>query len=85
MSEYLVVVEKADKNFAAYSPDLPGCAVTAETKAEALKLMRDAIELHIRGLREEGFPFLSLRRRPSISLFDGRPALTSESRELALV
>lgn len=56
MSEYLVVVEKAEDNYAAYSPDLPGCAVTGDTKEEALKLMRDAIDLHIRGLREDGLP-----------------------------
>ncbi len=56
MSEYLVVVEKAEDNFAAYSPDLPGCAVTAETKEQTLKLMREAIDLHIRGLREDGLP-----------------------------
>lgn len=56
MSEYLVVVEKAEANYSAYSPDLPGCAVTADTKEEALKLMREAIDLHIRGLREDGLP-----------------------------
>ena len=56
MSEYLVVVEKAENNYAAYSPDLPGCAVTAASKEEALKLMREAIDLHIRGLREDGLP-----------------------------
>lgn len=56
MSEYLVVVEKAETNYAAYSPDLPGCAVTADSKEEALKLMREAIDLHIRGLREDGLP-----------------------------
>ena len=56
MSEYLVVIEKADSNYSAYSPDLPGCAVTADTKDEALKLMREAIDLHIRGLLEDGLP-----------------------------
>jgi predicted RNase H-like HicB family nuclease len=39
VSEYLVVIEKAEKNYSAYSPDLPCCAVTADTKDEALKLM----------------------------------------------
>lgn len=56
MSEYLVVVEKAEENYAAYSPDLPGCAVTADTKEDALKLILEAIDLHIRGLREDGLP-----------------------------
>lgn len=56
MSEYLVVVEKAEKNYAAYPPDLPGCAVTAATKDEALKLMREAITMHLDGLKEDGLP-----------------------------
>ena len=56
MSEYLVVVEKAEETFAAYSPDLPGCAVTGDTKEEVLQLMREAIDLHIQGLREDGLP-----------------------------
>jgi predicted RNase H-like HicB family nuclease len=56
MNQYLVVMEKAENNFAAHSPDLPGCAVTGDTKEEALKLMRQAIDLHIRGLREDGLP-----------------------------
>ena len=52
--KYLVVVEKGDNSFGAYAPDLPGCAVVAETREEALKLMRQAIALHLEGLREEG-------------------------------
>lgn len=56
MSEYLVVVEKAENNYAAYSPDLPGCVATGNTKEETLKLMREAFDLHIRGLREDGLP-----------------------------
>ena len=56
MSEYLVVVEKADSNYAAYSPDLPGCVATADTKEETLRLMHEAIALHLKGLREDGLP-----------------------------
>ena len=56
MSEYLVVVEKAENNYSAYSPDLPGCVATGDTKEEALRLMREAIDLHIRALREDGLP-----------------------------
>jgi predicted RNase H-like HicB family nuclease len=52
--KYLVVVEKGDNSFGAYAPDLPGCAVVAETREKALKLMRQAIALHLEGLREEG-------------------------------
>jgi len=56
MSEYLVVVEKAENNYAAYSPDLPGCAATAATKDEVLKLMREAISMHLEGLKNDGIP-----------------------------
>lgn len=56
MSEYLVVIEKADTNYAAFSPDLPGCVATGTTKQEALERMRRAIALHIQGLKEDGLP-----------------------------
>ena len=56
MSEYLVVIERAESNCAAYSPDLPGCVATGATKEEALQNMRRAIALHIEGLREDGLP-----------------------------
>jgi predicted RNase H-like HicB family nuclease len=50
---YLVVVEQGPTSFGAYVPDLPGCVAAGETKAEALKLIREAIELHIRDLKSE--------------------------------
>jgi len=53
---YLVVVEKGGNSFGAYVPDLPGCAVVAETRDEAIQLIREAIELHISGMREQGNP-----------------------------
>jgi len=49
---YLVIVEKGTNSFGAYVPDLPGCAVVAETREEALKLIRGAITLHVESLRE---------------------------------
>jgi len=52
--KYLVVIEKGRNSFGAYVPDLPGCAVVAETREEALKLVQEAIALHIEGLREAG-------------------------------
>ena len=51
---YLVVVEQGPTSFGAYVPDLPGCVAAGETKAEALKLIREAIELHISDLKSEG-------------------------------
>lgn len=56
MTTYLVIIEKADSNFSAYVPDLPGCATTGDTKGEALQLMREAIATHLKGLREGGLP-----------------------------
>jgi predicted RNase H-like HicB family nuclease len=51
---YAVVIEKATNNYSAYVPDLPGCIATGKTVEEAEKLIREAIELHLTGLREGG-------------------------------
>ena len=51
---YAIVIEKAAKNYAAYVPDLPGCAATGATVEETERLIRQAIELHIEGLRADG-------------------------------
>jgi len=56
MSRYAIVIEKAENNFAAYVPDLPGCVATGETVAETERLLRDAIEFHLRGMRADGLP-----------------------------
>lgn len=53
---YAVVIEKAENNYAAYVPDLPGCIATAATPEEAQRSIQEAIELHIEGLREDGLP-----------------------------
>ena len=52
--EYLVVVEKGRSSYGAYVPDLPGCVAAGETRREVLKLIRDAVKLHIEALRESG-------------------------------
>ncbi|MCH8011280.1 MAG: type II toxin-antitoxin system HicB family antitoxin [Candidatus Marinimicrobia bacterium] len=54
--QYVVIIEKTDKNYGAYVPDLPGCVAVAETKSEVTKLIREAIDFHLEGLREEGSP-----------------------------
>ena len=54
--EYLVVVEKGKSSYGAYVPDLPGCVAAGETRREVLKLIREAINLHIEALRERGRP-----------------------------
>ena len=53
---YLVVVEKGASSYGAHVPDLPGCIAAAETKEEVLSLIREAIEFHLQGLREDGQP-----------------------------
>jgi predicted RNase H-like HicB family nuclease len=54
--EYLVVIERGPSSFGAYVPDLPGCVAVGETREEVEALIREAIEFHIEGLREEGQP-----------------------------
>lgn len=51
---YAIVIEKAKENYAAYVPDLPGCVATGATVEETEKLIREAIELHLAGMREDG-------------------------------
>ncbi len=53
---YAIVIEKAANNYAAYVPDLPGCVTTGQTIEEVEQGIREAIEFHIRGLREDGLP-----------------------------
>ncbi len=54
MFRYPVVIERAEKNFSAYSPDLPGCVATGATVRQTLSRMRSAIKLHLEGLKKEG-------------------------------
>jgi predicted RNase H-like HicB family nuclease len=56
MQRYLIVLEPTASGFSAYSPDLPGCAATGATRQEVEANMRDAIVLHLEGLREDGEP-----------------------------
>ncbi|MBI2908315.1 MAG: type II toxin-antitoxin system HicB family antitoxin [Chloroflexi bacterium] len=53
---YLVVVEKGPKSYGAHVPDLPGCIAVGETKEEVLRLIREAIEFHLEGLKQDGQP-----------------------------
>jgi len=53
---YAIVVERAANNHSAYVPDLPGCIATGVTMEETEQLIREAIELHLSGLREDGLP-----------------------------
>ncbi len=72
--EYLVIYEKGPTSWGAYVPDLPGCVAAGDTQEEVRKLIEDAIELHLRGMSEDGDPipeptavaagFVTTARRP---------------------
>lgn len=63
MRRYLILIEPTATGFSACSPDLPGCAATGDTRDDVERNMRDAVELHVEGLRELGEPVPA----PSIS------------------
>ncbi|MBG1271715.1 type II toxin-antitoxin system HicB family antitoxin [Nostoc sp. WHI] len=54
--QYVVVIEKADANYSAYIPDLPGCVAVGETLEEVKEMIAEAIEFHIEGMIEYGLP-----------------------------
>jgi len=56
MHRFLVIIEKAEGNYSAYSPDLPGCIATGATREDAERNMREAIDMHVRGLLEDNLP-----------------------------
>jgi len=56
MRRFLIIIEKANGNYSAYSPDLPGCVATGKTKDQAAQSIHEAIELHIQGLKEDHLP-----------------------------
>jgi len=53
---YAIVIEKAENNFSGYVPDLPGCIATGATVKETEAVLREDIEFHLAGLREDGVP-----------------------------
>ena len=52
--KYAIVIEKAENNYSAYAPDLPGCVATGATLEEVESEIREAIEFHLEGMREDG-------------------------------
>ncbi len=56
MRRFLVVIEKAEANYSAYSPDLPGCVATGSTREEVELNMHEAIQMHLEGLIEDNLP-----------------------------
>ena len=56
MTRYMVIIERGDSSWGVQVPDLPGCIAVGETRDEAIGLIREAIALHIEGLKQEGLP-----------------------------
>jgi predicted RNase H-like HicB family nuclease len=51
--KYTVIIEKEDKSYGAYLPDIPGCVAVGETESEVISLLREALEMHIEALKED--------------------------------
>jgi predicted RNase H-like HicB family nuclease len=54
MKKYLVIIEKENNNFGAYIPDLPGCVAVGKTQEEVSKMIKEAIEMHLEAMKEDG-------------------------------
>ena len=61
--KYLIVIEKSETGYSAYSPDLPGCVSTGDNLEQTEANMKDAIDFHIEGLKAEGLPVPSASSR----------------------
>jgi predicted RNase H-like HicB family nuclease len=56
MTRYAIIIEKGERNYSAYCPDLPGVVAAGETEEETVELMKEAIEFHLEGLKEDKLP-----------------------------
>jgi predicted RNase H-like HicB family nuclease len=56
MYRFLIIIEKADGNYSAYCPDLPGCIATGKTREETERNMHEAVQMHLQGLIEDKMP-----------------------------
>jgi predicted RNase H-like HicB family nuclease len=56
MYRFLIIIEKANGNYSAYSPDLPGCIATGKTREETERNMYEAVEMHVQGMLEDKMP-----------------------------
>lgn len=78
---YAIVIDKAGGNLSAYVPDLPGCVATGATLAEIEVAIREAIEFHLDGMREDGEPInLNPRQSWDETTSPAQPARTGWSR-----
>lgn len=71
MAKFTILIEKGDGNYSAYCPDLPGVVAAGETEEETAELMKEAIEFHLEGLKEDKIQIRSRRFLPDalMSLF----------------
>ena len=53
---FAIVIERSERNYSAYLPDLPGCVATGKSLAEVKQRINAAVQLHLRGMREDGLP-----------------------------
>jgi predicted RNase H-like HicB family nuclease len=67
VKKYLIILEKTNTGYSAYSPDLPGCASTGQTREEVETNMREAVQFHIDGLKKEGCEVPEPSTQPEIS------------------
>jgi predicted RNase H-like HicB family nuclease len=56
MAKYTIIIEKGERNYSAYCPDLPGVVAAGDTDEETTELMKEAIEFHLEGLKEDKMP-----------------------------
>jgi predicted RNase H-like HicB family nuclease len=71
MTKYTIIIETGDENYSAYCPDLPGVVAAGETEDEVLELMKEAIEFHMEGFKEDNIPI-------------PKPTVTARSIEVAV-
>ena len=53
---YTIIIERGPDNFSAYAPDFPGCVAAAKTEDETIRLMKEALEMHVEDMRQRGEP-----------------------------
>jgi len=56
VKSFIIVIERAGDNYSAYAPEVPGCVATGSTEKEAEANMQTALEMHLRGMEEDGMP-----------------------------
>ncbi len=71
--KYLVIISKEKRSdFGAHVPDLPGCVAVGKSMEEVLKLIKGAIKLHLKGLKEEGIPLPKPHKDFKLNLAKGK-------------